>query len=79
MADLIIRDVNDDMLKRLKKRAAEHALPVDEEAKAILMRNIMRSRDDTGAILKEIRRVRNALPPMPEGFDVDAAIEEGRE
>ena len=79
MPDLIIRDVNDVMLTLLKKRADEHALPVDEEAKAMLMRDIMRPRNDTEAILKEIRRVRNGLPSMPEGFDVDAAIEEGRE
>jgi plasmid stability protein len=69
MEELVIRIIDKELSKELMQRAKLHHLSVDEEAKAILMRELV--------FIEQVRRDRDAQPPVT--FDIVDAIREGRD
>jgi plasmid stability protein len=77
MEQIIISDINSELAMRLEQQARLHNVSVDEEAKTILMKQLVSPRLDPNAFLDRVRKLRNSQPLVT--FDIDAAIDEGRE
>jgi plasmid stability protein len=78
MAELLIK-IPDEDLARLELQAKSHAVSVDEEALVILIKGIVPQPKPRKQLLEDIARFRDSFPPLPAGFDIDAAKREGRE
>ena len=61
MAQLLVRHLNDDVVKRLKQRAREHGRSLQSEAKTILEEAV----PDYEAAWKRIERFRKRLQQPP--------------
>jgi len=74
MAQLIVRNLEDEVVRRLKRRAAEHGRSAESEHREILRAALMKSPPG--------RSLKNALMTMPDvGHDADFArpLDTGRE
>jgi plasmid stability protein len=78
MPDIIIKDVDEDTIDLVRELATKHMVSFDKELRDIFIKGLNTVRS-TDKLIEEFRQLRNSIPSMPEGFDVDAAIEEGRE
>jgi plasmid stability protein len=79
MSKLVIQNIPDTAMTRLQQLAALHAVSVDTEARAMLMRDIENSKIKGRELLGRIRNFRDSMPSFPEGFDMRETIKEGRE
>ena len=76
MAQLLVRHLNDDVVKRLKQRAREHGRSLQSEAKTILEEAV----PDYEAAWKRIERFRKRLQQCRRTFsDSAAVVREGRD
>ena len=82
MPTITLRNVPDDLHRRLKERAARNHRSLNGEALHCLEQAISEGKQalDAGARLEQIRRRRQALgmPRTLTADEVEAAIEEGR-
>lgn len=69
MAQLIVRNLDDEVVRRLKQRAVEHGCSTEEEHRQILRRNLL-SEDLMGRLL--------AVPDVGEDIDFERDADEQR-
>ena len=69
MAQLIVRNLDDELVRRLKQRAAEHGCSTEEEHRQILRRNLL-SEDLMGRLL--------AIPDVGADLDFERDRDEQR-
>lgn len=75
MAQVIVRNLDDDVVARLKRRAKEHGHALEQELRDILSAAAKPSREE---LLKEMERLRASTPPGPP-IDIEALIREDRD
>jgi plasmid stability protein len=74
MAQLTIRKLDDDLVRRLKIRAAENGRSAEAEVRAILQRVLV---PDSSELVEESRRLRRSLEDTYQG-DSTALLREQR-
>ena len=78
MPDLIIRNLDEGTASAIKTLAIKHSVSFDAEVKKIL-HNGVKSSLATEKLIEEFRCLRAKGPRMPDGWDIDEIINEGRE
>ena len=73
MVDILVRDVDDEVAKRLKDKAARSGRSLSDTAQEALRKFVM---PDKAELLEEMRRIRAMSPPSP---DSTALIREDRD
>jgi len=76
MPDLIIRNLDEGIASAIKTLAIEHSVSFDAEVRKIL-HNGVKSSLATEKLIADLQRLREKIPPMPEGWDIDEIIDEG--
>ncbi len=78
MATITLKNIPDDLHRRLRESAARHHRSMNREIIARLEEQLMPAKRDADAKLAELRALRQQLPvyAMPE--EIDAAKDEGR-
>ena len=66
MADLLLRDMDDDLKRRLTARARAHGRSLSAEAKALILRGLAAADEPIGLG----SRLRDLLPPGDRGDDL---------
>jgi len=78
MANLTVRDVDDDVVEWLRTQAKAHQRSLEGEIRALLEREARQRR--MGAWLKRVARLRKQLPPWQPGMPTAAdLVREGRD
>jgi plasmid stability protein len=75
MGKLLIRNLDDVVIEKLRKRAAANGNSMEEEARQALARAVSH---DAQAWLADADAFRQSLPKMPEGYSSLDALHEGR-
>jgi plasmid stability protein len=75
MAQVIVRNLDDEIVVRLKRRAKNHGRSLEQELRDILQAAV---RPGKGEILRELDRISAMTPPGPT-IDVVALIREDRD
>lgn len=79
MMTVILQDIPDDLLERLRKSADRHGRTLDREALACIERGLDEVQPDPAARLERIRESRSALAGIfVTDADLRAARDEGR-
>jgi len=63
MAQVVIRNLDDEVLARLKRRAAERKVSLEQSLREILAAAAKPDREEQIAILRKIRAMSPPLPP----------------
>ena len=74
MAQLIVRNLDDELVRRLKIRAAQHGRSAEAEPREILRAALFQS--EAAETLKELLL---AIPPVGEDDDFERVSDRGRE
>jgi antitoxin FitA len=75
MTDVLVRDVEEDVVRRLRRRADANGRALEEELREILRSAARRDRSELLARLDEVRRMTPPGPPI----DSTAMIREDRD
>lgn len=75
MGQLLIRNVDDRVIKQLKRKAALKGHSLEQELRETVTAAGSAMREQRGALF---RQMRESMPPL-ENFDVGAAIRHGRD
>ncbi len=79
MPALTIHDIPEDVLRCLRERAARHHHSLDEEARMMIERAVIReARSDELDWLDKVRRLRGRLPVRLTDAWIEQALNEGR-
>ncbi|MBZ0091947.1 MAG: Arc family DNA-binding protein [Sulfuricellaceae bacterium] len=78
MATITLKNIPDDLHRRLKESAAQHHRSMNKEIIARLEEQLMPPKRDTDAKLAELRTLRRQLPVYATPEEIDAAKDEGR-
>lgn len=75
MGKLLIRNLDDAVIAKLRQRAAANGNSMEEEARRALARSV---NHDVAAWLADIDAFRASMPPMPADYTSVDAVAEGR-
>jgi antitoxin FitA len=75
MAQLLIRDLDDDVIDRLKTKAELKGHSLEQELREVLTAAAPLTPEEKLAIAE---RIASSYPPLPD-FDIEAAIRSGRD
>ena len=75
MGQVLVRDLDDEVIERLKRKAALKGHTFEQELHAIITAAAALSADEKLALVKKLR----SLSPPLHGVDVRAAIRHGRD
>jgi antitoxin FitA len=64
MAQVVIRNIDDDVVERLKARAAAEKKSLEQKLRDVLTDAVRPSRAE---VIEELRRLRETSPPLPPG------------
>ena len=64
MAQVVIRNIDDDVVERLKVRAAAEKKSLEQKLRDVLTEAAVPSRAE---VIEELRRIRETSPPLPPG------------
>jgi antitoxin FitA len=64
MAQVVIRNIDDDVVERLKARAAAEKKSLEQKLRDVLTEAARPSRAE---VIEELRRLRETSPPLPPG------------
>ena len=64
MAQVVIRNIDDDVVERLKARAAAEKKSLEQKLRDVLTEAAKPSRAE---VIEELRRIRERSPPLPPG------------
>jgi plasmid stability protein len=64
MAQVVIRNIDDDVVERLKARAAAEKKSLEQKLRDVLTEAAKPSRAE---VIEELRRIRELSPPLPPG------------
>jgi antitoxin FitA len=64
MAQVVIRNIEDDVVERLKARAAAEKKSLEQKLRDVLTEAAKPSRAE---VIEELRRLRETSPPLPPG------------
>ena len=64
MAQVVIRNIDDDVVERLKARAAAEKKSLEQKLRDVLTEAAVPSRAE---VIEELRRIRETSPPLPPG------------
>jgi plasmid stability protein len=64
MAQVVIRNIDDDVMKRLKERARRDGRSLEQTLREVLADA---ARPNRAALRDEARRMRESMPPLPPG------------
>ncbi|HEX4158157.1 MAG TPA: hypothetical protein VHY79_06755 [Rhizomicrobium sp.] len=76
MGEILIRNVDDYVVRRLKKQAADQGLSLEESLRQALAQLVRPSRDE---LIAEMRRIRAMSPPITERPFSEDLIREDRD
>ena len=81
MSDLLIPNIDESVLDRLRKRAAQRGASVEDEARSVLTASVddpAGPEFDREGYVAELRAFRESLAPMPASYSSLDALHEGR-
>jgi plasmid stability protein len=64
MAQVVIRNIDDDVVERLKARAAAEKKSLEQKLRDVL---IKAAKPSHAEVIEELRRIRELSPPLPPG------------
>lgn len=64
MGDFLVRDMDEEVLRRLKARATHHKTSLQQEVKAAIARGSAPTVDDRRAALQELQQLWGKHPPL---------------
>lgn len=67
MGDFLVRDIDEEVLRRLKARAARYKTSLQQEVKAAIARGSAPTVEDRRAALAELRQLWGERPPVSIG------------
>lgn len=77
MAQVVIRNIDDEVMKRLKERARRDGRSLEQTLRDVLT---VAARPDREERLAELRRIRDMSPPLPPGAPLaEDLVREGRD
>ena len=79
MGQILVRNLSDGIIRRLKQRASEQNLSLEETVRRILAEATKPEKPSSEQLLKELERIRSMSPPITEPPFSEHLIREDRD